>query len=43
MNTTAIKVAFDLPIKNRITPGEAWAKVHDEPTPLERAALKTEI
>jgi quinolinate synthase len=43
MQTTAIKIDFDLPVKNRITPGQAWAKVHDEPSPVERIALKAEI
>ena len=38
-----IGVNFDLPKKNRITAGQAWAKVIADPSPEERVRLKATI
>ena len=38
-----IKIDFDLPRQQKITPGQAWAKVLQEPTASERVALKLKI
>jgi quinolinate synthase len=38
-----IRIAFDLPKRQKITPGDAWAKVLAEPSPTERIELKARI
>jgi quinolinate synthase len=38
-----IKIDFDLPRRQKITPGAAWAKVLQEPSASERIALKAKI
>ncbi len=38
-----IKIDFDLPRRQQITPGQAWAKVLNEPSPDQRIALKARI
>ncbi len=43
MTENTIKISFDLPHRQKITPGEAWAKVLHEPSPDERVALRARI
>jgi quinolinate synthase len=41
--STTIKIDFDLPRMQKITPGQAWAKVLNEPSAAERITLKAKI
>jgi quinolinate synthase len=38
-----IRVDFDLPIRNQLSTGQAWASVPQDPSPSERIALKSRI
>lgn len=38
-----IRVDFDLPLRNQLSTGQAWASVPQDPSPTERIALKARI